>query len=229
MAGIQKSTFQYLKELKKNNNREWFETNKPRYQEELVSMQAFAEELLVGMNTHDHIETASGKKSLMRIYRDVRFSKDKRPYKNHWGGGFKRATKHLRGGYYYHVEPGASFVGGGFWGPNKDDLARIRQAIDLDYQSFYDVFAQQEFVEHFGEIQGDGVKTAPKGYPKDHPAIDLLRKKQFIVMRSFTDKEVFAKDFSDQVVSTFKAMRPFFDLMSEVLTTDANGVPLFDD
>lgn len=228
MAKIDKSSLDFLKQLQANNNRDWFEANKPRYQEELEKMQGFASALLEGMNSHDDIETASGKKSLHRIYRDVRFSKDKRPYKNNWGGSFKRATKQLRGGYYYHIEPGNSFVGGGFWGPNKEDLARIREAIDVSHEEFREVLADPTFIKTFGELKGDGVKTAPKGYSVDHPAIDLLRKKQFIVVRSFTDKEVMSSDFLKEVVQTFKNMRPYLNLMSEVLTTDANGVPLYD-
>jgi uncharacterized protein (TIGR02453 family) len=228
MATLQKSSIDFLKKIKANNNRDWFADNKPLYQEELEKMQAFAEELLLGMNSHDNIDTPSGKKSLHRIYRDVRFSKNKSPYKENWGGGFHRATQQLRGGYYYHIEPGNSFVGGGFWGPNKDDLARIRQAIDHSQQEFREVFADPTFIKTFGELKGDGVKTAPKGYSVDHPAIDLLRKKQFVVMRQFSDKEVLSADFLGEVVQTFKNMRPYLNLMSEVLTTDVNGVPLYD-
>ena len=115
MSQIKASNFKFLKDLKKNNNRDWFTENKKRYQNEHEEIISFADALLTKMNEHDVIETPSGKKSLFRIYRDVRFSKDKSPYKTHWAGGFKRATAARRGGYYFHIQPGdQSFIGGGF-------------------------------------------------------------------------------------------------------------------
>lgn len=225
---IPASTLQFLKALDANNNRDWFQEHKDEYVDEHTTMVAFADDLLAEMNKVDQIETASGKKSLMRIYRDVRFSKNKSPYKNNFGGGLKRASKLLRGGYYYHIQPGQSFVGGGFWGPNADDLKRIREEFAQDDHEIRSIINDPTFVELFGELKGDGVKTAPKGFSKDHEAIDLIRKKQFIVMRPFTDKAVQQADFLHEVVRTFQGMRPFFDYMSDVLTTDANGNPLFE-
>lgn len=228
MSTITKENLAYLKKLKKNNDRDWFQANKEEYTKHHGAMISFAEELLGKMNEHDNIETASGKKSLQRIYRDVRFSKDKSPYKSHWGGGFKRATKYLRGGYYYHIQPGGnSFVGGGFWGPNKEDLLRVREEIATDASEFRDILEGKDFVETFGALQGEQLKSAPKGFDKDHADIDLLRYKQYIFGRNFTDEEVLREDFVEQANQTFQKMRPFFDLMSEVLTTDSNGTPLF--
>jgi uncharacterized protein (TIGR02453 family) len=221
------SAINFLKELKKNNNREWFAKHKERYLAEHEHMIAFADTLLAEMKKHDNIETESGKKSLHRIYRDTRFSGDKTPYKINYSGSFRRATKMLRGGYYFHIEPGNTFVAGGFFGPNPDDLKRIRQDIDLNYEEWRKIFKNKNFITNFGQLEGEGVKTAPKGYPNDHPAIDLLRHKQFILQRSFTDKEMLDANFSADLLKTFKAMRPFFDYMSEVLTTDSNGVSLF--
>ncbi|MBL4624654.1 MAG: DUF2461 domain-containing protein, partial [Flavobacteriales bacterium] len=152
-----------------------------------------------------------------------RFSKDKSPYKNHWGGGFKRATKLLRGGYYYHIEPGNVVVAGGFWNPDKDDLARIREEIAADSSELKSIISNETFINLFGKIWGDQLKTAPKGYPKDHVDVDLLRYKQFCVVRNFTDKEALDKNFYKKVNETFIGMRPFFNYLSEVLTTDANG------
>ena len=190
-------------------------------------MIGFANGLLELMSKQDNIETVSGKKSLYRIYRDIRFSKNKTPYKTHWGGFFTRATKLLRGGYYFHIEPGNSFVGGGFWQPNSDDLKRIRFSIAADDTELRDIIADKKFIKTFGQLVGDQVKTAPQGYKKDHPSIDLLRFKQFLVTKKFSDKEVLDKNFTNEVVKTFTVMRPFFDYMSEVLTTDANGEPLY--
>ena len=172
---IQQSTFDFLKQLAKNNNRDWFNANKATYTEAHENMIAFADAVLSAMHTHDNIETESGKRSLLRIYRDTRFSKDKTPYKQHFGGGFRRATRELRGGYYFHIEPGNSFVGCGFWGPSKEDLAHMRAQIAMAPEEFREVLEHPGFKKTYGTIEGEQLKTAPKGYPKDHPAIDLLR------------------------------------------------------
>ncbi|MGZ3865359.1 MAG: DUF2461 domain-containing protein [Bacteroidia bacterium] len=220
---IKKETIDFLKMLSKNNNREWFAKHKDKYVAARENMVDFADALLTEMNKHDNIETESGKKSLYRIYRDVRFSKDKTPYSEYWGGGYRRATKKLRGGYYFHIEKGNSSVIGGFWGPNSDDLARIRQDIDLNSDEWRKVLNSKSFKQFFGNMRGEQVKSAPRGFDKNHEAIDLLRYKQFLIKHSFTDVEVLSKDFVKKVNEAFKKMRPFFDHMSEILTTDSNG------
>ncbi len=228
MPTIPKSTLDFLTQLRENNNRDWFNEHKSWYQEEYARMVEFAEAVQAGLEQTDQLEPRSGKQILFRIYRDVRFSKDKSPYKPHFSGGLKRASVWRRGGYYFHVEPGASFVGGGFWAPNSDDLKRIRQEIAADPRTLRQLIADPVFVKTFGALQGEQLKTAPQGYAQDHPAIDLLRYKQFLISRRFSDREVLQKDFLDQVVQTFVHMHPFFDYMSEVLTTDENGVPRTD-
>lgn len=225
---IQSVTFDFLKDLAENNYREWFHENKPRYEAAHADMIAFAEDLYDKMIEEDNLVPRTGKKTLYRIYRDVRFSKDKAPYKQHWAGGFRRATPLLRGGYFFHVEPGKSFAAGGFWAPNKEDLLRIRQEFAADDKPIRAIIADDTFQQMFGELWGAELKTSPKGFDKEHPAIDLIRKKQFIVSRSFTDKQVLAPDFADQIVNTFFAMRPYFDYMSDVLTTDKNGVSIIE-
>jgi len=223
MSTISKANFEFLNKLKKNNNRDWFNTNKTEYLNQYENTIAFADSLLDEMNKHDNIETPTGKKSLFRIYRDVRFSKDKSPYKTHWAGGFRRATKQLRGGYYFHLEQGNTLVGGGFWSPNKDDLLRIREDIAADASGLRKVLKSKSFKETFGSLEGEQLKTCPKGFDKEHPDVDLLRYKQFIISKKFTDKEVLSPDFHKKVSDTFKKMRPFFDYMSESVTTDLNG------
>lgn len=227
-AVIEKASLAFVKDIEKNNTREWFALHKNRYTTANSNIIAFADAVLAEMNKHDRIETMSGKDSVFRIYRDVRFSKDKSPYHNYWSGSFKRATKYLRGGYYFHIQPGASFVGGGFWGPEPKDMKRIRQDIDMNYEDWYKMLADEGLVATFGKMAGEQLSGAPRGYDKNHPAIDLLRYKQFIFRHSFTDDEVLGKGFAQQVSNTFKKMRPFLDFMSEVLTTDANGIPLED-
>lgn len=220
---IPQSSFSFLTDLKANNDRDWFNANKARYQQEHAVVCGFGDALLEKMRAHDTLSTPSGKASLFRIYADTRFSKDKAPYKTHWGFRISRATAELRGGYYFHLEPGHSFAAGGFFGPNPDDLKRIREDIDRNYEDWYELFARPEMQETFGHLDGEKVTTAPKGYSVDHPGIEWLRHKQFILTRRFTDEEVLAPDFIDKLDQTFRNLRPFFDYMSEVLTTNSDG------
>ena len=122
------------------------------------------------------------------------------------------------------IKPGETFVGGGFWQPEKDDLYRLRKEIELDATEFRAILTDPNFVHHFGNsFQGQELKSAPRGFNKEHPDIDLLRKKGFIAVQKFTDTQVVSADFSDQINTSFKAMRPFFDLFSDILTTNLNG------
>ena len=227
MAQITKKTFNFLDLLVENNNREWFQANKGLYEASHEEMVAFAAEINQLMATHDTIVERSPKKSIFRIYRDVRFSKNKTPYKNNWGGGIKRDTPFLRGGYYYQVQPGNSFMAAGFWNPNSADIKLIRSQIAADSSALDEVVLEKRFVEVFGGIEGEKLKKAPQGYSVDHPAIDWLRHKQFVVRKHFTDKEVMKPNFIHTLNDTFKEVRPFFNYMSEILTTDLNGEPLF--
>lgn len=221
--GVPESSLVFLETLKENNNREWFQANKEIYIIQQEHIENFAGLLLGELNTHDIIETASGKKSLHRIYRDTRFSKDKTPYKINWSGGFTRAGKQRRGGYYFHIEPGNSFIAGGFWAPNAPDLKRVRDDIDFDAVPLRNIINSKVFRSTFGALQGDQVKTSPKGFDSSHEAIDLLRFRQFLLIKRFTDEEVTAPSFLKEANVAFKQMRPFFDYMSEVLSTDTNG------
>ena len=216
---ISKAAFQFLSELSENNNRDWFNEHKPRYQEHYAALNEFVPQLIDEMSSFDEIESFK----VYRIYRDVRFSKDKTPYKTSFSFSMTRATKLKRGGYYCHLEPGNTFIAGGFWGPNKEDLKRIREEIAIDAQPMRKVITDKTFVKTFGELTGDQVKSAPKGYKKDHPAIDLLRYKQFLVSKKLTDKEVHGKGFTIKLADVYSKMVPFFDYMSEVLTTNLNG------
>ena len=229
MTQIQKSSFKFLKDITEHNNRDWFAEHKEDYQSQHNSLVDFSDNLIGLMRMHDNIETPTGKKAVMRIYRDVRFSKNKAPYKTYSGMSFKRGTQLLRGGYYVHIEPGNSFVGGGFWGPNKDDLLRIRKGIETDQEEFRTVLNSDKFKSVFGVLEGEQLKTCPKGFDKESAAIDLLRYKQFLIKKDFSDDEVLKAGFLQNTNEVFEAMRPFFDLMSYILTTDANGVPLFEE
>ncbi len=223
-AKISRKTLQFLKDLSANNNKPWFTENKDRYLTAYEEMKDFRDALMERMSQFDNIE----KIKLYRIYRDVRFAKDKSPYKNNFSGGLTRATKLLRGGYYFSIEPKASMIAGGFFAPNSADLKRIRDEIAADATPLRQIIADSVFKKNFGSLSGSTVKTAPRGFAKDHPDIDLIRHKQFIVTQGFTDKLVTSPDFLEHLIEGFLAMRPYFDYMSEVLTTDKNGVPLYD-
>ena len=160
---------------------------------------------------------------MFRIYRDVRFSNDKAPYKSHFAGSFSRAGAKLRGGYYLRIKPGETFIATGFWEPNKEDLLRIRKEFEQDATEIREIINKKSFQKIWGQIQGDAVKTVPKGFDKEHANIDLIRRKQFIFVRNFSDKEVLSPEFIIEIGKSFKVIRPYFDYMSDVLTTNLNG------
>lgn len=222
---IEPSVLNFMKKLEKNNNRDWFTKNKESYLTQNEALKIFAANLKTEMEKIDLIESSK----LYRIYRDVRFSKDKTPYRSYWMGGLKRATKQLRGGYFWKIGPNnESLVGGGFYSPNPKDLLLIRKKIAVDDKPLRKIINAKKFKTYFGELQGERVKTAPRGFEKDHPALDLIQPKQYYAHRSFSDKEVLAPDFFKEVVKTYLALRPYFNYMSDVLTTDMNGVPIYD-
>ena len=214
--------FRFFKQLAKNNNREWFEQHKPEFKAFETEVKQFGEALKDKLNQHDSIDRFK----VFRIYRDVRFSKDKTPYKTHFGLTWHRTKPEYRGGYYLHLKPDDIFLACGFWDPAPADLKRIRQEIDLDGDEYRNLINAPAFKKLWGALQGNAVKTAPKGYAKDHPDIDLLRFKQHIFMIRYTEVEVAASDFMDRLDAALEAVRPFVDYMSAVLTTNADGEPL---
>ena len=219
---ITKETLSFLIELKNNNNREWFTENKAEFKGHEQSVKAFFDAVAGKLGTHDEIERVK----MFRIYRDVRFSKDKTPYKAHLAGSFSRAGAQRRGGYYLHIEPGKSFLATGFWNPNKEDLLRIRKELEQDASELSEIIAQNDFKTIWGQLEGDELKTAPKGFDKEHTDIDLIKKKQYIFTKNFTDKQVLSAGFADDVNESYREIRTFFDFMSDVLTTNLNGESL---
>jgi uncharacterized protein (TIGR02453 family) len=218
---FEKSTFKYLQALEANNNRDWFAAEKETYLKAQQNAKEVFADIHLKLQKQDEIE----KSKMMRIYRDVRFSKDKTPYKVHFANSYARLGKELRGGYFLRIRPGASFLAGGFWEPSKEDLFRIRKEIELDASEIKEVLKEKSFKKYFGgKFESfSELKTAPRGFDKEHLDVALLRKKGFIASRSFTDEEVLAPNFSEEVAKSFKAMRPFFNLFSDILTTNLNG------
>jgi uncharacterized protein (TIGR02453 family) len=217
---INKDTLDFLQLLESNNNRAWFEKNKDKYLKSKKNLDSFILKVNNSLSKTDEIEYSR----LHRIYRDVRFSKDKLPYKSWFAGYLRRFGNDRRGGYTFRIKPGGSSnVGGGFFAPNSDDLLRIRKEFEMDSQYMNKIMTNDTFLNTFEILRGDGVKTAPRGFDKKDPNIELIRKKQFYVFKKFTDKEVLSPNFLEQVNETFLAIRPFFDYMTDILTTDLNG------
>lgn len=221
---IDSKVFHFFKELSQNNTKEWFTEHKTVFKAHEAGMKLVFNHLMEAMNKHDQLE----KMKMFRIYRDVRFSKDKTPYKTHFAASFARAGASRRGGYYLCIKPGGSFMAAGFWDPNKEDLFRIRKELEMDAAPLRGIINDTDFKSVWGTMEGETLKTAPKGFDKEDPNIDLIRYKQFIFTRHFADKEVLSADFLTTVDATFKAIRPYFDFMSLVLTTNLNGESLID-
>ncbi|WP_338358137.1 DUF2461 domain-containing protein [Yeosuana marina] len=220
---ISASVLEFLKKLENNNNRDWFNEHKKEFKSIESDVKKVYSRLFELLKTHDDVDTFK----IFRIYRDVRFSKNKLPYKTHFGGSFNRVKPNLRGGYYVHIQPNnESFIATGFWDPNKEDLLRIRKEFEMDDQEIREILNNKNLKSVWRELQGDELITAPKGFDKEHKAIDLIRKKQFIFTKKFTDKEVLNPNFISSVNDAFKVIRPYFDYMSDVLTTDLNGVSI---
>jgi uncharacterized protein (TIGR02453 family) len=214
--------FQFLKKLAKNNNREWFEKQKPHYLGIKGSFEEFVATLLEEMILFD--ESLAGqdpKRLVFRIYRDVRFSKDKRPYKHNLSAAFSSEGKGMaKPGYYFHVEPGdKSFVGIGLYAPPAENLAKVRQEIDYNGDRLIEIFKSKSFKKYFPDFWlEDSLKTMPKGYPKDHPHIRWLKLKSFIVTHPFTDKEVKDKKFFKQLTSVLKEGKSLNDFLTDAIS-----------
>lgn len=221
---LEKSTLQFLKDLQKNNNRDWFSEQKPTFLKAQKNAKDVFAVIHQKLQMHDEIE----KSKMMRIYRDVRFSNDKTPYKAHFANSYSRLGANLRGGYFLRIRPGESFLAGGFWEPSKEDLFRIRKEIEQDASEIRAILEAKEYKNIFGgQFESfEELKTAPRGFDKEHPDVDLLRKKGFIASRSFTDEEVLSENFIEEVDKSYKALRPFFNLFSDILTTNLNGESL---
>lgn len=225
-AHIDKSTLAFLADLSHHNDRDWFNAHKERYQAALANMRTVVDALLERLRKHDRISTESGARSLMRIYTDQRFHKDRPPFKPWFAGGIGRVKPALRGGYFYHIAPGSSYLACGFYGPEPSDLKRIRTDILHAHGTWERLLGSKAIRGTFGGLTGAQVRTTPRGFPADHEAIELLRHTQFILRHPLTDADVLSARFVEQADLVYRRVRPFFDHMSEVLTTDANGISL---
>jgi uncharacterized protein (TIGR02453 family) len=219
-TSVSPTSLTFLQKLRENNNKDWMQEHKKEYQASEASLKELYAEILKGVSVLDEIE----KQKNFRINRDVRFSKNKTPYNSHRSVSWSRLGAHRRGSYYLRIEPGMCAIGGGFFGPEPKDLLRIRKEFEMDSDEIRAILAQKDFKKFYKNFnQAYLVKTAPKSFSKEDPNIDLIRLKSFFVVHEFTDTEVKSENFATKVVEGFELLRPYFDYMSDVLTTDLNG------
>ncbi len=213
----------FLKLLKENNDRDWFNDHKTEFKILETDAKKKFNTVFDALKVHDDVDRVK----MFRIYRDVRFSKNKAPYKTHFSGSFSRRKPDLRGGYYLHIQPNnESFIAVGFWDPSKEDLLRIRKEFEMADDEIRSIIKQEKFKSIWGDFTGDELKTAPRGFDKEHKAMDLIRKKQFVFTKKYDDQQVLSSGFIEDVNASFKAVKPYLDYMSSVLTTNINGEPL---
>ena len=210
-------TISFLKSIKLNNNRDWFEKHKDKYLEAKEEHEIFIDKIIKGVSKFDKKISADmkAKDCVFRIYKDVRFSKDKTPYKTNFGASINPGgKKSLVAGYYIHIEPGASFLAGGVYMPEADMLNAIRQEIDYNPDPFFKILNSAAFKKYFKGLDDQGkLKTAPKGFDKEHPHLEILKNKHFLVSYSLSDKQLTDKNLEATIVSGFKAMHPFLEYL----------------
>lgn len=217
---ITSKTFRFLSDLKKHNERDWFQAHKDAYLEAKGEFEALVAELIVRIAAFDpSVKGLEARKCVFRINRDTRFSKDKSPYKINFGAHMSPAAKDYqeRAGYYIHLEPGASFLGIGSYMPQPEKLKAIRQAIDRDGGTLKKIVNGAGFKKTFGKMEGEQLKTTPQGYRPDHLFIDLLRYKSFLAMHPIKDKDILAPGFAKQAGAVFKSAMPFNQFLNEAL------------
>ena len=217
---IHPATLSFLKDLKKNNNKDWFDKNKDRYLEAKENVSDLTDALLKELSKMDkRFAELTSRDCLFRIYRDVRFSKDKRPYKVNMGSSMNIGGKKAQtAGYYLHIEPGESFLAGGIWMPSGEELKKIRQEIDYNGKQLNKILANKDFRKFYGGLDSSyALKTTPKGYDKTHPAIEHLKLTSYIVWHSFKDQEVTKKNFISTLSKGTKIMKPLIDFLNTAM------------
>jgi uncharacterized protein (TIGR02453 family) len=219
---LQPATIKFLKDLKKNNHKPWFDANRPIYEKAKKDYETFIQQVIDKLAKSD--ETIGGikaKECMFRINRDVRFSKDKSPYKTNFGAFINKGGKKSNlAGYYFHLEPGASFIGGGLWMPMPKELAQVRQEIDYCFSEFKKITNSIGFKKAYGEIyEGDDYKLqrVPKGYEADNPAAEFLKLKSFTAMKSIADKELTDPDLVKKSVAALQALQPLIEFINRAI------------
>lgn len=214
---LQTTTIKFLKELKKNNNREWFDVNRKSYENAKADFLNLVNEVLHEMQLKDSsLQGLEPKQCVFRINRDVRFSKDKSPYKSNMGASFnKGGKKSMLAGYYFQLEPGGSFIAGGIWMPPAAELKKVRQEIDYNFDEFQKIISSKKFVAQFGDIdKTQALVRPPKGYDEANEAIEYLKLKSFIAHLPVEDETLTQKDLVKKIVAAFDAMQPLIHFLN---------------
>lgn len=216
------STFKFLKEVASNNDREWFKLHKSEYEASLQNIYDFTKEVTIALSKVDPTISAEldPKTCVMRIYRDVRFSKDKAPYKTNFGIAISSNGKNFKGpGYYIHIQPGESFIAGGSWHPETDYLKSIRQEIDYNHDDWHEIIDHPDFKNSFGDLDNEGkLQSAPKGYDSSHPDIEYLKLKSFTAGRKLSDKDLSSPDSVTLSINLFKKLYPLMVFLRNAIS-----------
>jgi uncharacterized protein (TIGR02453 family) len=215
-AVLTAQTLDFLRDLVENNHREWFHANRSRYDAAKTELCGVVERILTAMSAFEPLANTAVKDCIFRINRDIRFSKDKAPYKSNMAFAIGPGGRHSgRIDYYVQIQPGnLSFLGAGMWQPTPANLAKFRQEIDYNADELKGIIYADDFKTYFPEASGDVMKTTPKGYPADHTEIDLLRRKELFFIHRFTDKDVLKANFADEVVRGCQLMKPYCDFLN---------------
>jgi uncharacterized protein (TIGR02453 family) len=219
---LRKSTIDFLKSLKKNNNRDWFEANRGDYEAAKADFTTLVEHVLGELGKLDaRFLELSAKDCMFRINRDVRFSKDKSPYKTNFGAGFTiGGKKSALGGFYVHVEPDHGFIGGGLWMPQPDQLKKIRQEIDYSFHEFNKIIEDKTFKKTFGTLDMENaLKNPPKGYEAENPAIEFIKLKSFVTGSPIQNNEWVEKGILTKISTSFKQLNPFISFINTAISS----------
>jgi len=217
---LKSSTVKFLKDLSKHNNKPWFDANRQHYENAKSDFASFIQTIIDRHGKKDDsIAHLKAKDCMFRINRDVRFSKDKSPYKNNMGAYInKGGKKSLFGGYYFHCQPGQSFVGGGLWMPMSPELSKVRQEIDYNFDAFKKIIASKKFKAVYKDLSRDAeyiLSRVPKGYEADNPAAEYLKLKSFVTMIPIKDAELTSKELSKKVLDAFDALQPLLKFINQ--------------
>ncbi len=219
---FQASTLKFLKDLKKNNNKPWFESHRAQYETAKNDMETFVQ-MLIGKHgkKDESIQSLKAKECMFRINRDVRFSKDKSPYKTNFGASINRGgKKSIYAGYYFHCEPGQAFVGGGIWMPMPPELKKVRQEIDYCLDEFKKITGSKKFKSFYGDLDRSpeySLSKVPQGFEKDNPAGEYLKLKSFIALHNISDKELTSKSLIKIAADAFETLQPLVAFINRAL------------
>jgi len=219
---LQPATLNFLKALKKNNSKEWFDKNRKTYEAAKADFAAFVQAVINQFSKKNpEFSSLLAKNCMFRINRDVRFSKDKSPYKTNMGAYFNPGgKKSILAGYYFHCEPGQAFIGGGLWMPMPPELSKVRQEVDYNYADFKKILANKKFKSMYGDLSRADEYTLtrlPKGYDADNPAGEYLKLKSFVALSSLKDTDLTSNDLVKKTVAAFEALQPVIQFINHAL------------